>query len=159
MKLIISPWSRLHPLNKDGGECPKNYPYWKELVKELRFLEVETIQIGLYGEALIGANRYSFIPSIKKLGEFIKECGEKWIGIDNFFPHLCHSLGIKGVVLWGISDPLIFGHETNINILKDRKYLKPNQYDVWYAKDYNLEMWLKPEEIINIVIDYMRGVV
>jgi hypothetical protein len=46
MKIIIHPWSRKL---RNGNKNPKDYPYWKELVKEL-VKEHELIQVGEEGE-------------------------------------------------------------------------------------------------------------
>jgi hypothetical protein len=62
---------------------------------------------------------------------------------------LAWDIGKPGIVLWGQSDPLIFGHPENNNLLKDRKYLREKQFWWWEQCDYNAEAFVRPEEIIK----------
>lgn len=75
-----------------------------------------------------------------------------WITIDSFLPHLCqyHNLK-KGIVLWGKSDPTIFGYKSNINLLKDRKRLRPDQFRWWNDVKHSNEDWVLPEEILKVL--------
>jgi len=56
------------------------------------------------------------------------------------------------VVLWSVSDPLIYGHSENINLLKDRSYLAQNQFLWWDFTEYNPDAFLKPEEVIKYIL-------
>jgi hypothetical protein len=38
---------------------------------------------------------------------------------------------IPGCVIWGVSDPNIFGYFYNKNILKNKSYLRNDQFGVW----------------------------
>ena len=53
---------------------------------------------------------------------------------------------------YGLSDPLIFGDENNINILKDRKYLRADQFNFWDSVPPNIESFVEPEHIVNKII-------
>ena len=70
-----------------------------------------------------------------------------------FLPHLCdcHSLP-GGIVLFGLSDPEIFGYEQNASVLLDRKYLRQGQAEKWIDVKANQCAWLPPEEIARIII-------
>ncbi len=52
-------------------------------------------------------------------------------------------------MLFGISDPIIFGHPENVNLLRDRKYLRPHQYDLYYVNEYCNEAFVTPEEVVK----------
>ena len=80
----------------------------------------------------------------------LKEC-KTWIGVDSFFQHLAWSKNKKGIVLWSVSDPLIFGHPENINLLKNRYYLTKNQFLWWDFTEYNKEAFVLPEEVIKFL--------
>lgn len=148
MNVIISPFSvKL----MSGKENAKNYPYWEEVCKELREQEIKTIQVGIEGEKEIGADEIYFNLSFKDLEKLVEKC-DIWISVDNFFPHFCNHLGKKGIVLFNKSDPNIFGYKQNINLLKDRKYLKQNQWDVWLSEAFNKDACILPEEIIKIIL-------
>jgi ADP-heptose:LPS heptosyltransferase len=139
----------IHPFAKplvNGKQNPKNYPYWKELIS---LLDEPIVQIGVEGEEqLIDDFRKNL--SIIELRQLIKDC-KTWIAVDSFFQHLAWSEGKQGIVLWSVSDPVIFGHETNINLLKDRVYLTENQFLWWDFTEYNPDAFVKPEEVIKFL--------
>ena len=139
--ILIAPYSK--PL-RTGGNNPKNYPYWKELIY---LINEEIIQVGVDGEEQL-------VPEFRKdlpLGDLrflIGEC-RTWISVDSFFQHLAWDCGKKGIVLWGQSDPKIFGHPENTNLLKDRSYLREKQFWLWEQCEYREEAFVKPAEVLK----------
>ena len=142
--ILIAPFAK--PL-MNGKTNPKNYPYWKEL---LALISEEVVQVGVDGEEQITQQFLKNLP-IARLRELIAEC-RIWIGCDSFFQHLAWDCGKPGVVLWSVSDPLIYGHPENINLLKDRSYLAQNQFLWWDFTEYNPDAFLKPEEVIKYIL-------
>jgi ADP-heptose:LPS heptosyltransferase len=139
--IIIHPYAKLL---QNGKQNPKNYPYWKELIA---LINEPIIQIGVEGEKQLVDDFRKNLPIIE-LRQLIKDC-RTWIAVDSFFQHLAWSEAKPGVVLWSVSDPLIFGHAENINLLKDRATLAPNQFLWWDATEYNSEAFTSPEEVIK----------
>ena len=139
----------IHPYAKklmNGKENPKNYPYWKELIA---LIDEPIIQVGIEGEEPLVHEFLKNLP-IARLRELIAEC-RIWIGVDSFFQHLAWDCGKPGIVLWSVSDPLIFGHPENTNLLKSRDYLAPNQFLWWDFTPHNPEAFLKPEEVVKFI--------
>jgi ADP-heptose:LPS heptosyltransferase len=128
----------------DGKPNPKNYPFWPELIK---LIDEPIVQIGIESEdQLVPDFRKSL--SIAELKDLLKEC-RTWISCDSFFQHLAWSEKKQGIVLWSITDPIIFGHPENINLLKNRSYLSPKQF-VWMSEQsLNLDAFVSPEEVIT----------
>ena len=93
---------------RTGKLNPKNYPYWEELIGKI---DEPIIQVGIEGEKQLVPDFRKNLP-IAELRKLLKEC-RIWIGVDSFFQHLAWDEGKKGIVLWGPSDPLIFGHPEN----------------------------------------------
>ena len=146
--LLISPYSR--PL-RNGKWNPKNYPYFDELVEVLRG-KVKIVQIGLTGEPMIkNISDIRQDMSLEVLKEVILEA-DTWISVDNFFHHYCWTLGKKGVVIFGQSDPVIFGHKENINLLKGREYLRPRQFAPWEEAEFNKECFVLPRTVAAEVL-------
>jgi ADP-heptose:LPS heptosyltransferase len=139
--IIISPYAKTL-LN--GKQNPKNYPYWKELID---LIPEEIIQVGIEGEEQLVPDFRKNLP-ISELRQLITQC-KTWIGCDSFFQHLAWECGKQGIVLWSVSDPLIFGHPENINLLKSRDYLAQNQFLWWDMTEYNIDAFVKPEEVIK----------
>jgi hypothetical protein len=114
---------------------PKDYPFWDrliELIKE-KGLEIKEIE---------GELPY---PALDKLiNESITV-----VCPDSFIGHYCWYLGKRAIVIFGQSDPVIFGHPENINMLKDRKYLREGQFDFWDAVSFNEETFCPPEDILK----------
>ena len=135
----------IHPYAKpllNGKVNPKNYPYWEELIS---LIDEPIIQIGVEGEKQLVPDFRKNL-SIIELRQLIKDC-RTWIGIDSFFQHLAWSEGKQGIVLWSVSDPLIFGHTENINLLKNRVYLAKNQFLWWDFTEYDANKFVEPEII------------
>jgi len=139
----------IHPYAKaliNGNRNPKNYPYWKELIA---LIDEPIVQIGIEGEEQLVPDFRRNMPIIE-LRQLIKDC-HTWIAVDSFFQHLAWSEGKAGIVLWSVSDPLIFGHSENTNLLKDRSYLASNQFLWWNLTEYNAEAFIKPEEVVKFL--------
>ena len=138
--IVIHPYAK--PLH-NGKENPKNYPYWKELIA---LIDEPIVQVGV-------ANEQQLVPdfrkglSIAELKDLLAKC-RTWIAVDSFFQHLAWSINKPGIVLWSVSDPNIFGHPKNINLLKDRLYLANNQFLWWDYTLHNPEAFVKPEEVV-----------
>ena len=144
---VISPWAK--PL-RNGEKNSKNYPWWPRLVKLLKEDGYHVIQIGLPGEKEIGADEIQSGLSIDMLKTLAVQA-DLVITVDNFYQHLCWSIGKKCYAIFGKSDPNIFGHSSNINILKDRKYLRKKQFDMWEAETYDETVFFSPKEILEII--------
>lgn len=142
--IIIAPYAQKLRTNKLN---PKNYPYWKELIAQI---DEPIIQVGVEGEEQLVEN-FLIDQPIDELRKLIQTC-HTWIGVDSFFQHLAWDEGKKGIVLWGPSDPLIFGHPENINLLKDRSHLVNNQFMWWEATEHQNERFVEPQ----IVLEYLK---
>lgn len=139
--IIISPFARKLRENKPH---PKNYPYWKQLINKI---DEEIIQIGVEGEEQL-VDDFRKNLSLSQLNELTNQC-KTWISVDSFFQHFCWDLNKPGIVLFGQSDPIIFGHDININLLKDRKYLRKKQFWLWEQAEYIEDAFVKPKIVLN----------
>ena len=111
----------------------KSYPFWEQLYPLLEHHEVKKIE-GILSE-----------PEIIEL---LNWC-DVWVSIDSFLQHLVAWKGIKrGVVLWGISNPDMFGYPNNVNLLKDRKYLRPDQFIWWKDEKLNPDAFVDPKMVV-----------
>jgi len=146
-KIIISPFSK--PMRNNSAH-PKNYPYWKELISILKEKGHYIIQIGTGNEEVLTED-FRFNLSFKELRDLSRSV-DLFISVDNFFPHLVnHYSGCKGIVIFSQSDPNIFGYKQNINILKDKKYLREKQFWMWEQCNFVKDSFVFPEIIANQV--------
>jgi ADP-heptose:LPS heptosyltransferase len=139
----------IHPFAKplvNGKQNPKNYPYWEELIQKIP-KSIHIIQVGVDGEKQLVPDFRKNL-SILELRHLLDEC-KTWIGVDSFFQHLAWDCNKSGIVLWSVSDPLIYGHKENTNLLKDRVYLAKNQFLWWDFTEHNSDAFVKPEEILK----------
>lgn len=141
--IIISPYAQKL---RNGKENPKNYPYWEKLIKEISKTQ-HIIQVGLEGERKLVPDFRKGL-SIPELRALLRKC-KTWISCDSFFQHLGWDEGVPGIVLWSVSDPLIFGHPENINLLKNRDNLAPNQFFWWEMVEHRNDTFVEPEIVIN----------
>ncbi len=138
---------------KDFDINPKDYPEHlaEELIAKLKkqFPDYELIQICMPNDYKYEAHQVIEAPTFEKLTEMMQNCST-WIGIDSMLAHLGAYLNKPGIVLWGQSDPELFGHKTNVNLLKDRKYLRSRQWYVWNHETKLIdEAFVSPDEIIT----------
>lgn len=148
MKIIIFPYAKTM---RDGRPHPKNYPWWSELISMLEKDGHEIIQVGLAHEKpLVSDFRTNLsIPDL----ETLILGADTWIGVDSFGQHLGWSLGRRGLAIFGPSDPLIFGHKENVNVLRDRKYLREQQFWWWEQTEFVEESFSPPEEVYRIFVE------
>lgn len=139
--IIISPYSKAL---RNGKTNPKNYPYWKELI---RLINDQIVQVGIDGEEQL-VDDFRKNLSLTELGNLVDQC-RTWISCDSFFQHFAWDKQKYGIVLWSVSDPNIFGHPENINLLKDRKYLVQNQFLWWEHTEYDATKFVKPEVVLK----------
>ena len=164
MKIVISPYSQRLPKEKMGdknpsGVNPKNYPYWEELIALLKqnFPDVNIVQIGVAGEPILkGVTTIKHNLKPQDLLDLVKDC-DAWFAVDNFFNHFASYYNIRnGFVMFGQSDPNIFGYKQNTNILKSRTYLRPDQFGFWWDRPYQKEAFLSAEEVLKIVLPKLK---
>ena len=139
--IIISPYSKFM---RNGAKHPKNYPFWEEVLKQIK---EPVVQVGVSGETQIVSDFRQNL-SLTDLAKLVQE-SKTWMSCDSFFQHFCWDLGKPGVVVFGQSDPNIFGHSENINLLKDRKYLREKQFWIWEQAEYNEDAFVSPEMVVQ----------
>lgn len=149
MRILIAPYSAKLP---NGNLNPKNYPYWPELVKMLNKEGYKVVQIGVAGEErVVGTSEFFENPSFDTVKELVDHCAT-FISIDSWLPHFCNAERLKrGVVIFGQSDPRIFGYAHNINLLRGREHLRQFQYDSWMAAEFNPKVFVYPDRVIEAV--------
>ena len=144
--IIISPYARA--LRNGETNHPKNYPYWNTLIPMIKELDDTIFQVGSGNEQpLPGVTDMCLNLSLSNLEKTVEQC-KSWISVDSFFQHFCWDLGKRGIALWGQSDPLIFGHPENINLLKSRLFLREKQFWQWEQTTYNPAVFVQPGEVI-----------
>lgn len=112
---------------RTGMPNAKSYPWWPELIARLGHQRL--VQVGVAGDAPLVPDFRANLP-LRAVRELVELC-DYWIAVDSFLPHLAHHVPKPGVVLWGPSDPEIFGYVENLNILRDRRCLRAKQFKIW----------------------------
>lgn len=149
-QIIISPWAKVP---RDGRFCAKNYPYWEKVVELLK-PSYKIIQIGVNGEAKIKGCEQKFNLTMGELKSLLDSC-VTWISVDNFFPHFAHYHGRKGIAIFGISDPKIFGYPENINLIRSRNNLRLDQWNMWDTETHNPKVFISAETVAENVNDIL----
>ena len=134
---------------RNGQTHPKNYPWWNTVIEHI---DEELVQVGIEGETQLVPDFRKNL-SLTELAKLVENC-DTWLSVDSFFQHFCWDLKKPGVVLWGQSDPLIFGHPENINLLKDRKYLREKQFWLWEQCEFNADAFVAPEVVLETLKQY-----
>lgn len=149
--ILISCWAK--PL-RSGAWNAKNPEkgWWEKLIKSLKNKGYMVWQCGQGTETKLKfVDRYLWDKDLWALGEDIKNCAA-WVSVDNFMHHWA-LLQFKrpGIVIFSQSDPTIFGHEGNVNLLKDQKYLRAKQFELWEAAKHDPDTFVSPEEVVRAV--------
>lgn len=140
--ILIHPYSR--PL-RNGKPNPKNYPqsFWWDLLAQI---ELPVVQIGAAGEAPLVSDFRAGL-SLEQIEILICDCAV-WIAVDSFLPHLANHTPKPGIVLWSVSDPLIYGYPQNTNLLKGREYLSPKQFATWEEIPYREDAFVSVDVVL-----------
>lgn len=149
--ILISAFSK--PLRNGGWNAKSpSKAYWNKLIKLLKEKGYTVYQVGQGTEIKIKtADAHIWDKDLWLLAEDIKSCAT-WISPDNFMHHFgLLQCGKPGVVIWSQSDPTIFGHNGNFNILKDKKYLRERQFAMWEEAEFNADAFVEPEIIVEEV--------
>lgn len=131
---------------KHGRPNPKSPPiaWWKALAAKL---PPPVVQIGVPGDPQI-LDDFRIGLSLHDVSDVLQIC-RTWISVDSFIQHFCWDIGKPGIVIWGPSDPLIYGHPENINLLKGREWLIPNQFSTWEEVEYDESRFISPDEVLK----------
>ncbi len=145
MKLLFAPYAARGP-SLGGKPSPKDYPNPKELC-ELLEKDHEVIQMAGNDDPQVAKDVRRNLPH-EQVCELIR-WSDTGVCVDSYLQHAFWEVGKPAIVLFGISDPIIFGHPENINLLRDRKYLRPQQFDLYYQNQYCNEAFVSPEEVVK----------
>jgi ADP-heptose:LPS heptosyltransferase len=157
MKILIAPFAAALRNGKPNAKNP-SVQWWETVIAKLVEHGFEVTQIGGIGEArLAGVSQHFLNWPLLALVETIKN-HDLWLSPDSFLPHLCWVHKLKsGIVIFSVSDPAIFGHDQNINLIKDRKYLREFQFQSWDEQPYNEDAFIAPEEVVDAVIKSIKS--
>jgi ADP-heptose:LPS heptosyltransferase len=79
-----------------------------------------------------------------------------WMSCDSFLPHLCNAYNLKpGVVVWGKSDPKIFGYDKNINLVRDERCFRNSQFEPWENEQHDHRVFVRPNVVTNAVLSLL----
>jgi ADP-heptose:LPS heptosyltransferase len=152
--ILIHPFAQTM---RNGMLNPKTPPtsWWQIVLAALK--ERDVVQLGVNGDQpLIPTATMRTNRPFSEIRSLVQHCAY-WIAVDSFLPHLAHHVGKPGVVIWSQSDPVIFGYQENLNLLKDRTFLRPRQFGVWEAASYRPEAFLEPAAAVAAIAAWQRG--
>lgn len=152
--ILIFPWARNAP---DGGYCAKNYPFWREVITSLKEKGVTTIQVSGKGEEQLNVDEVKENLPMEVLVNLIRRA-DSFISVDSFAPHFAYFYKKYGVVIFSKSDPEIFGYTENINLLKDKKYLRRQQFEYWNGVKMEPESFVSPEIVVAAAMKTLNGI-
>ena len=154
MKIIISPYSQKM---RNGNKNPKDFSCWDRVIQILKADGHNVTQIGVTGEARFeGVDEFLVdTPMLELKG--ILMCCDVWISVDNFLPHMAALYGKPGIVIFGKSDPEIFGYPLHKNLLKDHKYLREFPYDIWEKIEFSEDCFVEPEVVCDAVKEFVNA--
>lgn len=154
MKIIVAPYSRSR---KDGKRNPKNYPWWQLLLEELASDRHELTVITYGEEEHINVAAKTYTPGRLYSVESLLESHDMFMSVDNYMQHMAHFLGVRGVVMYGPSDPRIFGYKENLNLYEDEKFFRPHQFQTWDECDFSEDAFMRPEKALPLIREFINA--
>jgi hypothetical protein len=145
---LIQPYARILKNKKRNA---KNYPFWPALVTKLQVEGYELTQLHCENEV-----RINKLPIFEgKLSEVEKALAnfDFFIAVDSFLPHMARIQNKNGVVLWGKSDPLLFGYPENLNLFGGREHMTRPQFLPWEEEPHDVKVFMKVDEVVKAVKD------
>lgn len=158
--IVISPYASR---TQNGSINPKNYPkeYWEELLEKYKRLGYIIIQIGVFGDEPVcdSIDFLKFDLTLNKELIDLVRTADLCISVDNFFGHFCWYYNIPCVVLFGPSDPKLFGHPENLNIFKDEKFFRKYQFRYWWSEDcfYSADCFEDPKIVFEKIKKWRKN--
>lgn len=147
--ILLNAWSR--PL-RSGKQNPKDYPWWPQVLEKIT---VPVVQVAVRGEqALVDDVRWDL--DLTQLALLVNQCSI-WLGVDSFFQHFCWDLNKPGIVLWGPSNPNIFGHEQNINLTLGSSAWRANQFLTWEQETHDAHRFVSASVVLEHVEKMVPG--
>jgi ADP-heptose:LPS heptosyltransferase len=143
--ILFAPFAARSP-SLNGQPSPKDYPFARELAQLLE-KDYELVQVGGGNDEQVCKD---FRPNLSfhDLGKLIAQ-SQTGVCVDSYLQHAYWYFDRRAIVLLGPSDPLIFSHDIHLNLLKDRSYLRPNQFDLYYTSNYKPEAFVSPQQILD----------
>jgi len=118
----------MHIHSKASPNHHWNITNWEELVQQLP--EYTFIQFGGLNEQLVkGAVDWRGGTILREALCLLQQC-DSFVGVDSSFSHATAAFQTPGVVLFGDSDPMYWGHSNNINVYKAVE-CSPCYYELW----------------------------
>ncbi len=144
--IVIHPYAAALPT---GIYNAKNYPYFPEVVKELKQRGHEITQIGVGEPRIEGVDKYLNKFPLRLLKELVVKA-DVYIAVDSFLPHFAHieCNQKRGVVLWGKSDHRIWGHPENENLFVDESHFRQWQFQDWHNEPHDPSAFVPPKQVI-----------
>lgn len=148
--ILFAPFAARSP-SLNGQPSPKDYPWPKQLAEVLEN-EHKVVQVGGNGDEQV-CKDFRKNLSFHDLGKLILE-SRTGISCDSYLQHCYWYHSRRAIVLFGPSDPVVFGHPENLNLLVDRRFLRPNQFDLYYVNQYNPEAFVKPQDVLRALCEF-----
>lgn len=136
----------------------KHYPSWSELVFMLKANGHEIIQIGVKDEPRInGVDQFIVGWPFPKIRTLMEEC-DTFISVDSWFPHFAYYYRLpRGVVLWGKSNPAIWGYPENENLFVSEANFRQWQYQDWESEPHDLSVFVPARQVVWAVERVLHG--
>jgi hypothetical protein len=150
MRIAILPFTN----SKPGKSNAKNYHRWPEVVRMLKVAGHHTTQIAISEDDDIGCDGRIVNPNHDKIVETLSQ-HDTWATIDSFLQHLAAAFTPDkvGTVVFGPSDPRIFGHGHNNNVIAQPTRLREDQFAFWHDVKHDPEAFPTPEAVFHAIID------
>lgn len=129
-RILIAPFSRMLETGKPN---PKNWPHWYRVCKSLELAGHQVYQTGQDYEPRVCSEFVGLLPQKTALLDL--RAYDLCLCVDTWLQHAARAAGVPCVVVWTATDPAIYSHAANVNVIA----AEPRYAKLQYAKMEELE--------------------
>lgn len=156
--VMFAPYARNH--NAAGGQMVpynlKSYPYWGPVVRAIRDAGLSVTQLGVDGDTMLDVDEFLLNRPMGDLRDRIARATLA-LSVDTWLHHAAHALGVPAVVVWTVTDPLVYGYRSHTNLIGSGESLTANQFGfmdaMWAGMKSTPPAYVTPAQIVKAVLE------
>jgi ADP-heptose:LPS heptosyltransferase len=138
----------------------KEYPLeqWQVIVDALRTeVDAVVLELGENGSMLRGTNLICPLPGLRQTAALVRRC-DCVVSVDSFAAHLAAAVGTPAAVLFGPTNPAVWGHPTTRCIRTSQCPICGNTPRLRQCKRSLCMEEIPPQRVVETVVDILASV-
>lgn len=159
---VLRPWQgkKRVLINSRTPLVEKEYPLeqWQVIVDALSTeVHAVVLELGENGSMLKGTNLISPLPGLRQTAALVRRC-DCVVSVDSFAAHLAAAVGTPAAVLFGPTNPVVWGHPTTRCIRTSQCPICGNTPRLRQCKRSLCMEEIPPQRVVETVVDILASV-